>query len=485
MTLNEARNQLSAYLDDELDGATRRAVDEALAAHPELRAELEALRRTSGLVRGLPRHRAPDDLADRVMARVQAPSRPGLLSRWGGLLAAAAAALVVAFAGWFAFRTTGPRTAARDVRSESSAPTAPASSARTLSEEALAYKTGEMDEGRARPKAKPEAPRLGMPAKPKRPDAPREQVEPAFAAKAKTDGPAAPAPGTEARGSLAQAPPADRRLRRAAKGAAATERPRKVRRGPAVAGKQLAPEQAETPLGTGHRGRDERSANALADAHDDLVASILEPRHGGPAINAQLSIQHEGRGGAGVARGEPRAEAEETAAPSEPAPTVDDYNDGFAGGEDAGTARVVSGRFVYDDLQEALAGAQTALRDADVSFAIQPLGSGRFVIEADLPAPEARALLARLDRPHAEGREAEAKRLAPMRAPEPALKSKPEPAPRPEPEPAPETTARTGRRTGRAAGQPATVHLILHFRPGRPAPAEAAPVEQAPAGQHE
>jgi len=107
MTIDEARTQLSAYLDGELGEPARRAVEAALAAHPELRTELEALRRTAELVRSLPRHKAPDGFAERVLATVQAPPRPSLVSRWRPLVVAAAACLVLGIAGWLATRPHG------------------------------------------------------------------------------------------------------------------------------------------------------------------------------------------------------------------------------------------------------------------------------------------------------------------------------------------------------------------------------------------
>jgi anti-sigma factor RsiW len=63
---------LSAYLDDELDGSTRDAVEARLAASPEWRAELAEVRAAREAVRGLPSLQAPDGFWDRVFTTVGA-----------------------------------------------------------------------------------------------------------------------------------------------------------------------------------------------------------------------------------------------------------------------------------------------------------------------------------------------------------------------------------------------------------------------------
>ena len=63
--------QLSAYLDDELNEAERSAVETLLRQDREARTELEKLRQTASLIGGLPRHAAPARLAAEVMARIE------------------------------------------------------------------------------------------------------------------------------------------------------------------------------------------------------------------------------------------------------------------------------------------------------------------------------------------------------------------------------------------------------------------------------
>lgn len=111
---------LSLYLDDALTPTERSAVESRLAADAELRAELEALRRTIALVRTMPEMVAPRDLrltaqqaADIVKTlRAAAPAvrtrRP--IIRTLTTLAAAAASLVLVLAGTFTLLQTPART---------------------------------------------------------------------------------------------------------------------------------------------------------------------------------------------------------------------------------------------------------------------------------------------------------------------------------------------------------------------------------------
>jgi anti-sigma factor RsiW len=63
---------LSAYLDGDLSDADRAALEARLAAEPELRRELEALRQTVALVRSLPELKAPRSYALTAAALAQA-----------------------------------------------------------------------------------------------------------------------------------------------------------------------------------------------------------------------------------------------------------------------------------------------------------------------------------------------------------------------------------------------------------------------------
>jgi negative regulator of sigma E activity len=103
-----ANEQLTAYLDGELDPAERAAVESALAADPALREELEALRRVSGLLRRHGPVDAPPDFVRGVLERARQEPAPRT-SWWAwlrrpfgmpleGLAVAAVAALVVVIA---------------------------------------------------------------------------------------------------------------------------------------------------------------------------------------------------------------------------------------------------------------------------------------------------------------------------------------------------------------------------------------------------
>ncbi|MHC4715634.1 MAG: anti-sigma factor family protein [Planctomycetota bacterium] len=103
------REQLSAYLDGELSDAQARDLEQALQRDPDLSAELDSLRKVSGLVRSLPRARAPEDLADRVLERVErgrllegtAQERTRPAGWWLSRLATAAVVLIAVGAGAF------------------------------------------------------------------------------------------------------------------------------------------------------------------------------------------------------------------------------------------------------------------------------------------------------------------------------------------------------------------------------------------------
>ena len=92
---------LSAYLDDQLSSAQAAKVERRLAKDAEARQLLGQMREVSEMVGRLPRHRAPDDLAEAVLADLeretlldQAGSGPGEAGhkhlRWRRLAAAAA-----------------------------------------------------------------------------------------------------------------------------------------------------------------------------------------------------------------------------------------------------------------------------------------------------------------------------------------------------------------------------------------------------------
>lgn len=106
MTCQEVREQLSAYLDEELEPAGRAEVRRHVEGCPVCRAELESLKRTIQMVGSLPRVAAPESIFEELrdqlaretlLAPVQAPPRAGRgrqVAALSGILAAAAALLV-------------------------------------------------------------------------------------------------------------------------------------------------------------------------------------------------------------------------------------------------------------------------------------------------------------------------------------------------------------------------------------------------------
>lgn len=95
--------RLEEYLDGELQGAPREAVEAHLASCGDCRRELAELRRLEEVLRAVPAGAAPD--ADRFVADVRARSgRP----RWGWIAAAAAAALTAGLAAVLATRPAAP-----------------------------------------------------------------------------------------------------------------------------------------------------------------------------------------------------------------------------------------------------------------------------------------------------------------------------------------------------------------------------------------
>jgi len=68
---DKIRQQLSAYMDGQLDAHAAAAVERALEADRELAAELERLRAVRNLVRALPQAKAPDDFVAHVLAQAE------------------------------------------------------------------------------------------------------------------------------------------------------------------------------------------------------------------------------------------------------------------------------------------------------------------------------------------------------------------------------------------------------------------------------
>ena len=472
MTIDEARNQLSAYLDGELDEATRRAVAEALAAHPELRAELDTLRRTADLVSAMPRIGAPDGFAERVAAAVQADAQPSPLRRWRHLVTAAAACLVVGIAAWIALQPHAPRSKACDITTQAPAPETTVALlpfAEKEEKEAPIEEAADRGPAAARPARKPAAP-----ARPPALDyergrgladrhakkAPKAQPAPAVADEP-TNGRLArraerPAVRGKGVGESYEQDEFKAKARRAtgggkelAKTEEAVEGLHRVVRAPALPRAKLGRGAARNDLAEKDDWGAGQRADSLAIAHETLVAAILERQHTAHARETRRQIAGQP---STIRSGADRSEARPPTPQPPPKPLAEPKRAFYANGDYKHAARVVADQLIYDDLHQCLADVQSALRDANVPFAIQPLGSGHFVIEADMAGPEASALLARLGRPTPRHRLRKSKPAGP-----------------------PPATGAASARTGAAgyAGRQA-VHLVLHFRPGRPLPPPAA-----------
>jgi len=115
MSCREVMDRLSPFLDDELDPATSRDIEQHVATCADCAAELARLRALQqGLRGGLEFHRAPDLLRERVTRGVRAstvaPARRAP-SRW---LAVAAVLAVVAGGAWMLAPLRGGDALARD-----------------------------------------------------------------------------------------------------------------------------------------------------------------------------------------------------------------------------------------------------------------------------------------------------------------------------------------------------------------------------------
>ena len=80
MTMDEnekIREQLSAYLDGELDDAEAGRVEQVVGADRKLAVELEQLRGVRSLLRGLPTERAPKGFVDTVLSQAERPRLVG------------------------------------------------------------------------------------------------------------------------------------------------------------------------------------------------------------------------------------------------------------------------------------------------------------------------------------------------------------------------------------------------------------------------
>ena len=112
MTCHDAREQLSALIDDVLDAEERSAVEAHLATCPECRRELQRLRGTVALLRAVEPVRAPVGFVDRVLGAARPVPWPRRLFRalvlpWPVKLPVEAAAIVLVAVGViYVFRAT-------------------------------------------------------------------------------------------------------------------------------------------------------------------------------------------------------------------------------------------------------------------------------------------------------------------------------------------------------------------------------------------
>lgn len=72
---DDDREALTAYLDGELDDETEQALETRLSQDPNLRAELDALRQTWGLLDYLPKPAASSDFTHRTLDRLSLEGR--------------------------------------------------------------------------------------------------------------------------------------------------------------------------------------------------------------------------------------------------------------------------------------------------------------------------------------------------------------------------------------------------------------------------
>ena len=389
MNAQEAREKLSAYLDRELDERERRELDALLAADPALRAELEELRQTVEMVRSLPKVSAPAGFARRVERAIVASQR----LRWLRPAAlAAAACLVVGFLVGLVSGLRAPREAARAVSPDTRTAVhrkapAPPSGPSLDKKRGFAFAREQKDETKELAEG---ALRL------KSAHAIRGGqvvVQPPPGAPAPSRTPlAAKAAGSRAAPHLGTS--------RAGQIAADSARPQVVAK-------------AHRVVGEGYGGR-----LAAPQARDrELERAILEPRAPTEARRAHPK-------GLGPAAGEAKL------------------------GERQGTLDIA---IRYRDLGATLERLARALEAAGLSYVVQPLGSGEFVVEASGPASLLTSLARRLA-----GQEEEAQRQAALNAPQ---QSRP---------------IQAGGATQGAGGR---LRLVLRFRPSRAA------AEQLPAAE--
>ena len=459
MNPEEVRQHLSAYLDAELDESTRRAVEEALAASPELRAELDALRRTAECVRSLPRTSAPAGFAQRVAAVLQADAAnaaPRAAWRpWRTVALAAAGVLIVVGALILAPARTPREKAAK------SSPTM---------EKVDLPATEELAKAGAKAPATGEA----LWESPRQATASVDE-----AAKAPLPGPGKPKPQA--------APPDDRTA--GYHGVADAAR----------VGKELAPTKqiagampqaprvmrtpgAPEPPGAVPTEAKTRTASKSKGARAFVEGAIAAPAQGEPE---KAKDADGGLGQNTVASNEPDPQRR-AQAPNDTDMLGEILRNHPEGGQPlagrraddaprkfgAAPVREREVEMVYKNLFQTVAEVRSVFGAAQVPYALQPVGAGEFVVEATIAESEAPILVARLTEVAREVRKAPALTAGAMAATTAPAAAPPPMAPRP-------VVNGEHPEGGQGGGAGERVRLVLRFRPATE-PARSAPAEKRP-----
>jgi hypothetical protein len=207
MTCHDAREWLSALVDEEIDAARRAEVEAHLAGCPECRLELEGLRATVGMLRRVETPRAPLGFVDRIVERARPTPWYRRAARWLfvplaiKIPAQAAALLLVAGLAVFLFeRTPELRDASRMESSPGARPEAPQAStpAPHAPVDVPPSRTSAQAPAPAGPGAPPPAEREARDAVASAPSSPMAPSTPAPAAREETTSLAAPPPPASA-----------------------------------------------------------------------------------------------------------------------------------------------------------------------------------------------------------------------------------------------------------------------------------------------
>ncbi|PYM59760.1 MAG: hypothetical protein DMD79_17065 [Candidatus Rokuibacteriota bacterium] len=137
MSCVDARDALSALVDEALAPGERAAVEAHVGGCPDCQRELEGLRATVALLRGMERPRAPTGFVDRVVAAARPEPWRRRLGRWLFFplrvklpMEAAAVALVAVVAVYVVHRSPELRDVGREAMAPASPPAAPAEAPR-------------------------------------------------------------------------------------------------------------------------------------------------------------------------------------------------------------------------------------------------------------------------------------------------------------------------------------------------------------------